>query len=225
MKETIIDLLHNQKNKKIIIQELQNIYELVLDKVEDKNLLISEQNDKFVENFKNENKQLKQSIKNIDKKFDLIIKENKDLKQYIKSKTEDYESNLHDIVNKLHSEIKFFNEHNASNQSSMKKSTNNNRSLSNNAFKNYEKSSTNYKESPLSNNGGSDNIVHTEGTDSNRNKIIRKGDDSKDFDIFDSNVNSPKIELTEYCNQVFKIINFRMRRNAVMVIKNWIMRL
>ena len=205
MKEELVDLFKNQKNKKILVQELQIIYQLVLDNVEDKkNTNSNTEIEKISESLKNENIQLKQYIKNIDKKFDYIIKENKELKDYIKSKTDDYESNMHEIVNKLHEEIKFFNDHNANSQNSLKKSSNINKNQStNHTFKN----NTNYKESPLSNHDYNENIVHTEGTESNKNKLILAGEDSKEYDLFNSNVASPKIEINnDLSNLVYKNI-------------------
>jgi hypothetical protein len=89
-------------------------------------------------------------------------------------------------------------------QSSLKKQ---NKSTPSQGNKNTEKTSTHYKERPNSNHDYSDNILHTEGTESNKNKIILNGEDSKEYDILDSakEFSSPP-NINDYSNQVKKIL-------------------
>lgn len=184
LKDTLFGLVEKHNNKREIVKELKDIYQGVLDKVETS--VIDQENSRLYqfESLKNENSKLKQHIKNIDMKFDYIIKENRELKDYIRSKTEDYENNLHEIISKLHEELKFLNENNSNtNPSTHQKQNNNNVSQKR---KNIEKTSTHYKESPISNNEYSENVLQTEGTNSNRNNIILNGEDSKEYDVLNS---------------------------------------
>lgn len=178
-------MLEKKNNKKEIIKELKTIYHSVLDKVETKSQNdIENDKQKDFELLNNENTKLKQYIKNIDKKFDYIINENKVLKDYIKSKTEYYENNLHEIISKLHQELKFLNEQNSNiKQNTLKKSNKNSTSQ---MCKIIEKTSTHDKESHLSNNPYSENILQTEESNSNRNEIIHNEDESKEYDVADS---------------------------------------
>ena len=168
----------------MIVKELQNIYNLILEKVHPCSEIKENENVKVIDSLKLENFNLKMHIKSIDKKFDYIIKENKELKEYIRFKTEEYESNLHKVIYKLQEDFRHFVDNNMNNYpNTLKKQTKSTPSQGN---KNTEKTSTNYKESPMSNNDYSVNLMHTEGTESNKNKLILNGEDSKEYDILDS---------------------------------------
>jgi hypothetical protein len=193
----------------LIVKELQNIYNLILEKVDPCSELKENENVKVIDSLKLENFNLKMHIKNIDKKFDYIIKENKELKEYIRFKTEEYESNLHKVIYKLQEDFKQFIDNNMNNYSNtLKKQTKSTPSQGN---KNTEKTSTNYKESPMSNYDYSDNLMHTEGTESNKNKLILNGEDSKEYDILDSAkvFASPKLDNQ---NQVIKDVLNRTKK-------------
>lgn len=202
MKDTVYELLEKQKNKKIIVKELQNIYNIILEKVDPSSEIKEDESLKVIDSLKLENFNMKMHIKSIDKKFDYIIKENKELKDYIKFKTDEYENNLHKIVYRLQEEFRSYVDNNMNNyHNTLKKQTKSTPSQGN---KNTEKTSTHYKESPISNNDYSDNLMHTEGTESNKNKLILNGEDSKEYDILDSAkvFASPKIP-NDNINQVF----------------------
>ena len=176
MKDTLLQLLDKPNNKNEIINELKVIYENLIDKVEQSEIV----------SLKSENNKLRQHIKNIDHKFDHIIKENRELKEYIKSKTEDYENNLHTIIIKIHDELKLLNDQNSNTINSTIKRPYNNKIIHSNIGKNTEKTSTQYQDSPISNNDYSENVLQTEGTNSIRNNININYDDFRDDDIISS---------------------------------------
>ena len=176
-------MLENKHEKNAVVKELKCIYRSSLGKMDvSLNNKIENFNIKEIPSLNNENIRLKQHIKNIDMKFDYIIKENREIKEYIRIKTEDYENNIHELVSNLYEQFKFFNGNNLFNNQSKTK----NKSKNTNVFKNNDKMSSHYIESPNSNNDYSDNVKKTEGSNSNRNNLNLNSDDYVEYNGLDS---------------------------------------